>query len=167
MDEWDLQSEWRHALPNWNNVREFARTYWWTWETFRRWWFQRFDRLRRVVPEFLCVAVQSDHRWSYYRSNPPENLRLEEDERATEYSTDVLPGDVLAFVFFLLLFENESDEQLLQLFITIVDTQLFKTRRINGGSGIEAIQWELTCYSQRFRIHRYREHRWLVCDACF
>lgn len=41
----------------------------------------------------------------------------------------MLPSDILALVFLLFLFENKSDEQLLQLFIAIIDTQLLKTRR--------------------------------------
>ena len=40
----------------------------------------------------------------------------------------MLPSDILALVFLLFLFENKSDEQLLQFLIAIIDTQLLKTR---------------------------------------
>lgn len=40
---------------------------------------------------------------------------------------DVLPLDALALVLLLLLLENQFNEQLLQLLVTVVDAQLLKT----------------------------------------
>jgi hypothetical protein len=42
-----------------------------------------------------------------------------------------LPGDALSFVLLLLLFQDESDEELLQFLVAIVDAELFEA----GGDG--------------------------------
>ena len=58
-----------------------------------------------------------------------KSIILEKWLRRMTGSTDMLPSDILALVFLLFLFENKSDEQLLQLFIAVIDAQLLKTRR--------------------------------------
>lgn len=39
----------------------------------------------------------------------------------------MFPGDAFPLILLLLLLQNQLDEELLQLFITVVDTKLFKT----------------------------------------
>jgi hypothetical protein len=83
---------------------------------------------------------------------------VEKWSRRKNGSTDMLPSDVLVLVFLLFLFENKSDEQLLQFLIAIIDTQLLKTRRTNTNSW-RIDRCEPTCYCQRFRNRICREHR--------
>jgi len=40
----------------------------------------------------------------------------------------MLPTDVLLIIFFLLQFENVTDEKLLQVFVGIIDAKLLKTK---------------------------------------
>ena len=63
------QKEGSYSLPNWSNACASSAPCWSTPETFRRSPCQLFDRLRQGRLEFPCVAVQWDHRWSYYWSN--------------------------------------------------------------------------------------------------
>ena len=43
---------------------------------------------------------------------------------------DVLPLDALSLVLFLFLFQHQLNEELLKLFITVVDAELFKALKI-------------------------------------
>lgn len=50
----------------------------------------------------------------------------------------MLPFDALALVFFLLLFQDNLDEQLLQLFVAVVDAELFEAANKQEHSSMQS-----------------------------
>lgn len=44
----------------------------------------------------------------------------------TQYRTYMFPWDAFPLILFLFLLEHQLDEKLLQLFVTVIDAELFK-----------------------------------------
>lgn len=47
-------------------------------------------------------------------------------EGQKKYPTYMFPGDAFSLILFLFLLQHQLDEKLLQLFVTVVDAELFK-----------------------------------------
>ena len=65
-------------------------------------------------------------------------------EATGSVSTYMLPRDAFAFVFVLLLFENQFDEQLLQFFVAVIDAELLETKKWHSRIFVQAVTG-ITC----------------------